>query len=483
MDNRNKIFPQDIGIIHFIGIGGIGMSGMAEILHQLGYKVQGSDPAENYVTERLKKSGIKIYNKHAAENIQDASLVVKSTAIKDDCPEIVAGKKLGIPIIKRAEMLAELMRFKHSISISGTHGKTTTTSIVASLFEAAGLKPTVINGGIINANSTNAYLGEGNYLIAEADESDGTFIRVPSYVGVITNIDPEHLDYYGTFEKSKAAYRTFIENLPFYGFGVLCYDHPVVRELGNSITDRRIIKYGISSDDVDFRAHNIKQLTDGMEFDVIISEKYLQRKKLAFGVINDLRLKAHGKHNVQNSLAAIAIGVEKGFTADAIRQGLFNFAGVKRRFTITGKVNNIVIIDDYAHHPVEIKATLDAAKSLVKKHNSKLIAVLQPHRYSRLSELMEEFSTCLQDADHLIVADIYSAGEPPIANINSDELIKRIKHNSNQEAIKLNSPDDLPKIINKLASGYDLVVFLGAGNITKWAYDLPDQLQRLKNAS
>lgn len=478
-----KVFPQDIGVIHFIGIGGIGMSGMAEILHQLGYKIQGSDPADNYVTERLKKAGMKVFNQHLPENVRNASLIVKSTAIKDSCPEIIAGKQLGIPIIKRAEMLAELMRFKHSISISGTHGKTTTTSIVASLFEAADLKPTVINGGIINANKTNAYLGEGHYLIAEADESDGTFIRVPSYVGVITNIDPEHLDYYGTFDKAKAAYKTFIENLPFYGFGVLCYDHPTVRELGNEITDRRVITYGISSSDVDFRAENIEQTIEGSIFDVVMSDKYIQKKKLSFSTIKGLKIKSHGKHNVQNSLAAIAIAVEKGFATEVIKQGLLNFEGVKRRFTMTGKVDDIVIIDDYAHHPVEIKATLDAAKGLVKHSNSKVIAVLQPHRYSRLHGLMEDFSTCLKDADHVIIADVYAAGEAPIANVNADELIKHVKHNAKQEAIKLNSPTDLAEIINKLAKKHDLVVFLGAGNITKWAYDLPEQLQELRKVS
>jgi UDP-N-acetylmuramate--alanine ligase len=477
-----NIFPTSTGIIHFIGVGGIGMSGIVEILNSLDYKIQGSDISENYVIDRLKRIGIKIFPRHEALNIKEASLVVKSTAIKDTNPEIIAAKELNIPIIKRSEMLAELMRFKHSISVSGTHGKTTTTSLIANLFEKAGLNPTVINGGIINTRNTNAYLGDSEYLIAEADESDGTFIKVPSYVGIITNIDPEHLDYYGTFENSIAAYRTFITNLPFYGFGVLCYDHPVVRQLGDSIKERRIISYGIDSHDVDFRAVNISCETFGSKFDVIIAQKYKEHMKLEYDRIEGIELHIHGKHNVSNSLAAIAVGIEKGFSLVVIQNAYKNFGGVKRRFTKTGEVDGISIIDDYAHHPVEIKATLATARSIADATGGRVIAVMQPHRYTRIHDLMNDFSLSFNDVDELLISDVYPAGEDPIPGANSKELMKRIEANSTSECkpIYLENPENLANIINKLAKPLDIVVFLGAGNITKWAYELPKNLQTLR---
>ncbi len=482
-NNLENVFSIGVGKIHFIGIGGIGMSGIAEILHNLGYKVQGSDPSDNYVVDRLVKLGIKVFKEHTEENVKSASLIVKSTAIKDQNPEIKAAKQLGIPIIKRAEMLAELMRFKHSIAISGTHGKTTTTSLVAKLFETAGKNPTVINGGIINQHGTNAYLGSGDYLIAEADESDGTFIKVPSYVAVVTNIDPEHMDYYGTFDKVKDAYRTFITNLPFYGFGVMCYDHPVVREIGCSITDRRVLSYGIESSDVDFRAVNIVPTESGSTFDVEISKEYAKKKNLQFTSIPNLSIGIHGKHNVQNSLSAIAIGVEKGFDKEVIRTAFENFAGVKRRFTVTGVVNGISIIDDYAHHPVEIKATLSTARHIANLRGSKVIAIMQPHRYTRLGDLMEEFSAAFADANHVFISEVYSAGENPIPNVSAEELIKRIKSHGQKNVEKLESQEMLAEIINNLARNNDLVVLLGAGNITKWAYDLPKEIERLNKAA
>lgn len=480
LSNLNNIFPTSIGAIHFIGIGGIGMSGIAEILHNLGYSVQGSDLSESYVTERLKRLGIKVLLGHSKDNVENAAIIVKSTAVKPDNPEIIRASELGLPIIKRSEMLAELMRFKHSISISGTHGKTTTTSLVAKLFESVGYNPTVINGGIINTKGTNAYIGDSDYLIAEADESDGTFINVPSYVGVITNIDPEHLDYYETFENSIAAYRKFIKNLPFYGFGVLCYDHPIVRQLGQSIRERKVISYGIDSVDCDVRAVNIKTNAMGSTFDVLISGKYQQNRKLNFAEIKNVELHLHGMHNILNTLSAIAIGIEKGFSPDKIAEAFKNFGGVKRRFTKTGEVDGISIIDDYAHHPVEIKATLNTARQVANLNNGKVIAVVQPHRYTRLRDLMDEFSLSFIDADNVIVTDVYSAGEEAIPGVTSEELSKRIVNNLKKNVIYLNDHEKLADTINNLAKSNDLVVLLGAGNITKWAYELPNQIKILR---
>ncbi len=481
--NLEPVFSKEIGIIHFIGIGGIGMSGIAEILHNMGYKIQGSDASESYVTQRLENIGIKVFKEHIADNIKGVSLVVKSTAIKDRNLEIIAAKEQGVPIIKRAEMLAEIMRFKHSIAISGTHGKTTTTSLVAKLFETAGKNPTVINGGIINQHGTNAYLGSGDYLIAEADESDGTFIKIPSYVAVVTNIDPEHMDYYGTFDKVKEAYRSFVTNLPFYGFGVMCFDHPVVREIGSTITDRKVISYGLDSIDVDFRAVNIVPNEKGSTFDVEISPRYANAKKLEFTKISGINIGIHGRHNVSNSLSAIAIGIEKGFDPEIIKTAFENFGGVKRRFTTTGVVNGITIIDDYAHHPVEIKATLNTARHIANLRGSNVIAVMQPHRYTRLNDLMTEFSQAFGDADHVFISDVYSAGENPIQNVNADVLVEKIKSTGKNNVAKLESPDILASTINNLAKSNDLVVLLGAGNITKWAYDLPKQIEKLKKAA
>lgn len=482
LSNLNNIFPTSVGVIHFIGIGGIGMSGIAEILHNLGYAVQGSDLSESYVTDRLKRLGINVILGHARDNVENAAIIVKSTAVKADNPEIIRASELDLPIIKRSEMLAELMRFKHSISISGTHGKTTTTSLVAKLFESVGYNPTVINGGIINTKGTNAYIGDSDYLIAEADESDGTFINVPSYVGVITNIDPEHLDYYETFENSIAAYRKFIKNLPFYGFGVLCYDHPIVRQLGQSIRERKVISYGIDSIDCDVRATNIETHVLGSKFDVVLSERYVRSRKLSFSEIKNIDLHLHGRHNILNTLSAISIGVEKGFSPEKIAEAFKSFGGVKRRFTKTGEVDGISIIDDYAHHPVEIKATLNTARQVADINNGKVIAVVQPHRYTRLRDLMDEFSLSFVDADNIFVTDVYAAGELPIPGITSEELSKRIDRNLKKNSVYLNDNEKLPDAINRLAKSGDLVVLLGAGNITKWAYELPNQIKKLRGS-
>ncbi len=477
------IFPTDIGTIHFVGIGGIGMSGIAEILNSMGYSIQGSDLSESYVTDRLESLNIKVIFKQEACNVERCSLIVRSTAIRDDNPEILRAIELGIPIIKRSEMLAEIMRFKHSISISGTHGKTTTTSLVACLLDSAGLDPTVINGGIINHKKTNAYIGKGKYLVAEADESDSTFIKVPSYAAIVTNIDPEHLDHYKTFENSIAAYRTFITNLPFYGFAVLCYDHPVVRQLGNSIKNSRIISYGLDNKATDLRADNIKTTIDGSTFDVVLSEKYVKYKGLKFSTIKNIKLKLNGRHNVSNSLSAIAVGIELGIESSVIARAFSEFGGVKRRFTKTGAINGITIIDDYAHHPIEIMATLSTAKDVIKNTGGKVIAVFQPHKYSRLSDMMDEFSQAFDGADEVIIADVYSAGEKPIPGVDAKELIKRVKINSDKDATYLESSEKLSNLINRLAKSSDIVVLLGAGNITKWAYDLPKNLEKLFKAT
>jgi UDP-N-acetylmuramate--alanine ligase len=475
----NKNFTQEVGLIHFIGIGGIGMSGMAEILHNLGYRVQGSDLNESYITERLQKNGIKVIFGHHPQNIEGVSLIVKSTDIQDSNVEIKAAFKESIPVIKRCDMLAEIMRCKPAISVSGTHGKTTTTSMIATVFDGAQMNPTVINGGVINQFNTNAYVGDGDYIIAEADESDGTFIKIPSYIAVVTNIDPEHLNYYGTFANVKTAYKTFIENIPFYGFAVLCYDHPVVREIGAQIIDRRIIKYGVEADDLDIKAVNITQDQEGMAFDVIFSSNFMKRNRLNSQQIEGMKLRAYGQHNVLNCLSAIAIGIEKGISIALLQKSLANFRGVKRRFTQTGEVRGIRIIDDYAHHPEEIKVTLNAARMVANMRGGKVIAVMQPHRYTRLQSLMEEFAQSFDDADEIIISEVYSAGEQSIANITSEKLIEKIKQYSSQSVYKLDDPLKLAEKINKLAKSSDLVVLLGAGSITKWAYDLPQQLEKI----
>ncbi|MFN7039474.1 MAG: UDP-N-acetylmuramate--L-alanine ligase [Alphaproteobacteria bacterium] len=475
--HAETLIKKNIGNIHFIGIGGIGMSGIAEILHNLGYSVQGSDTSDNYNMERLKKLGIKVFYSHSSENIKDAAVVVKSSAIKSTNSEIIAARERKIPVVKRSEMLAELMRFKFSIAIAGTHGKTTTTSLAAIMFEAAGLNPTVINGGIINSRGTNAYLGSGDYLIAEADESDATFIKIPSTIGIITNIDPEHLDFYGNFDALKAAFHSFIENLPFYGFGVLCIDHPEVKNLSKKISDRKIITYGIDSDDADIKAINIKQEINGSTYDVVISERIANGRER---LIKNLYLPTPGLHNVLNSLSIIAVAIELKFEYSVITTGFKEFKGVKRRFTQVAEINGIRIIDDYAHHPTEISATLKTAKTVLKNSKNKIIAIAQPHRYSRVHDLFSEFAHCFSDADNIIIADIYPAGEEPIEGINKNILAATIKKaNPKKEVRPLDNLENLPYIINSIAKEGDIVIFLGAGNITDWAYALPGQMKDL----
>ncbi len=458
---------------HIVGIGGIGMSGIAEILNNLGYNVQGSDVAANYNTKRLEERGVKVYIGHDAENIIGADYVVISTSIKPDNIEFIAAKKLHIPIIKRSEMLAEIMKMKTCVSISGSHGKTSTTSIVASVFEAAGLEPTVINGGIINTKSTNAYVGNGEYMIVEADESDATFIHVPSTIGIITNIDPEHLDHYITFENLYNAFKSFINNLPFYGFAVCCVDHAITRKLSEEIIDRKVITYGIDSEDAHVRASNIKMGIDGSIFDVRVN---FPRTCVQY-VIEGVKLSIPGKHNILNCLAAISVAAELDFGVRAIKEGLSRFEGVKRRFTKTGEVNGITFVDDYAHHPVEVQATLATAKVVLQSEKSKILAIFQPHRFSRLAHLFDEFVESLNEADEIYVAPVYSAGEMQVGDFDHIKLVSALKMRFPKKEIRvIDGQDDIPKIIKERAAKDDFVLFMGAGNVTNWAYKVPEIL-------
>ncbi|MCP5366925.1 MAG: UDP-N-acetylmuramate--L-alanine ligase [Hyphomicrobiales bacterium] len=467
-----RALPLTIGTLHFVGIGGIGMSGIAEVLHNLGYSVRGSDIADNANVARLRAMGIPVEVGHAEENVADAAVVVISSAVKRDNPEVVAARKRLIPVVRRAEMLGELMRLKWSIAVGGTHGKTTTTSMIASLLDAAGLDPTVINGGIINAYGTNARLGGGDWLVAEADESDGTFLKLPATIAVVTNIDPEHLDHYGTFDALRAAFVAFVENIPFYGFAALCVDHPEVQALIPRVSDRRVVTYGFTPQ-ADVRAVHVEAGPEGVRFDVVIAD----RKAGDSRTLEGLRLPMHGDHNVQNALATIAVGSEMGIPDEVLAQALAAFGGVKRRFTRTGVVDDITVIDDYGHHPVEIAAVLKAARSATQ---GQVIAVVQPHRYTRLRDLFEEFCTCFNDADAVLVADVYPAGEDPIPGIDGKALVEGLRSHGHRLVMPLVDPATLPEIVNDLVRPGDLVVCLGAGNITAWAHALPDQLTRLR---
>ena len=463
-----RSLPLSIGIIHFVGIGGIGMSGIAEVMHNLGYKVQGSDIAENANVKRLRGLGLTIHIGHAAENLGESRAVVISSAVKADNPEVVAARSRLIPVVRRAEMLAELMRLKYAISIGGTHGKTTTTSMIAAMLDAAAFDPTVINGGIINAYGTNARLGTGEWAVVEADESDGTFMKLPSTIAVVTNIDPEHLDFYGTFDKVRDAFRIFVENIPFYGFAALCLDHPEVQALIPKVPDRKIVTYGLNPQ-ADVRAVNLVIQPGGASYDVVVTDRASGESRTIAGI----KLPMYGQHNVQNSLAAVVVATQLGFSDDVIRKALATFSGVKRRFTKTGEANGVTFIDDYGHHPVEISAVLRAARSAT--HGS-VIAVVQPHRYSRLQSLFEDFCTCFNDADTVIVADVYAAGEQPIEGVNRDTLVQGLQERGHRKVLPLPSPEALPELVREVAKPGDLVVCLGAGNITAWAHALPGQL-------
>ncbi|MBF0168727.1 MAG: UDP-N-acetylmuramate--L-alanine ligase [Alphaproteobacteria bacterium] len=466
-----RTLPLSIGTLHFVGIGGIGMSGIAEILHNLGYTVQGSDVAENANVKRLRGLGVKVFIGHEAQHLGEAHVVVISSAVKPDNPEVLAARARLIPVVRRAEMLGELMRLKWAIAVAGTHGKTTTTSMVAAMLEAAGLDPTVINGGIINAYGTNARLGGGEWMVVEADESDGTFLKLPATIAVVTNIDPEHLDHWGTFDRLKEGFAHFVESIPFYGFAALCIDHAEVQAMIPRVSDRRIITYGFSPQ-ADVRALNLRQGSSGARFDVLIADRQSGTSRL----IADVHLPMFGEHNVQNSLAAISIACEMGFDEEVIKKALTGFSGVKRRFTRTGEALGITVIDDYGHHPVEIAAVLKAARSATA---GSVIAVVQPHRYSRLANLFEEFCTCFNDADCVIVTDVYAAGESPIEGIGRDSLVAGLLSHGHRRVVALPGPEALAGLVRDMARPGDMVVCLGAGNISAWANALPQELEKL----
>jgi UDP-N-acetylmuramate--alanine ligase len=469
-----RALPLNIGTIHFVGIGGIGMSGIAEVLKNLGYAVQGSDIADNANVKRLRDLGIPVSIGHRGENLGSASVVVISSAVKRDNPEVMAARQGLIPVVRRAEMLGELMRLKWGIAIGGTHGKTTTTSMVGHLLERAGLDPTVINGGIINAYGTNTRLGDGEWMVVEADESDGTFVKLPACIAVVTNMDPEHLDHYGTFDRAREAFDHFVQNIPFYGFAALCIDHPEVQAMIPRVSDRRIITYGFSPQ-ADVRAADVTHDEEGSLFDVVITERNSDVRRTISGV----RLPMHGPHNVQNALAAFAVGQEMGIADESMRGAFASFQGVKRRFTRTGVANGVTVIDDYGHHPVEIAAVLRAARTAGK---GRTIAVVQPHRYSRLASLFEDFCTCFNDADIVIVADVYAAGEAPIPDIHRDALVEGLRLHGHRHVMALTGPEELAQLVSDTAGPGDFVVCLGAGNITQWANALPAELEKLAAA-
>jgi UDP-N-acetylmuramate--alanine ligase len=466
-----KALPLTVGTIHFVGIGGIGMSGIAEILNNLDYSVQGSDLSENANVKRLRDLGIAVSIGQAAENLGNAEVVVISSAVKPDNPEVLAARERHIPVVRRAEMLAELMRLKWSVAVAGTHGKTTTTSLCAAMLEQAEIDPTVINGGIINAYGTNARVGLGDWMVVEADESDGTFLKLPADIAIVTNIDAEHLDHFKTFAAVQDAFRAFIENVPFYGFAVMCTDHPIVQRVVGRIEDRRMITYG-ENPQADVRLIDLDNEGGRSKFAV----QFRNRAGELVHTIADLMLPMPGRHNALNATSAIAVAHELRISDEAIRNALAGFGGVKRRFTRAGEWNGVTIIDDYGHHPVEIAAVLQAARESTR---GQVIAVVQPHRYTRLQSLFEPFSTCFNDADAVIVAEVYPAGEAPIEGIDRDHLVAAARARGHRQVIALPEQPQLAGIVKGLAKPGDYVVCLGAGNITQWAYALAGELKAL----
>ncbi|MDD3800348.1 MAG: UDP-N-acetylmuramate--L-alanine ligase [Novosphingobium sp.] len=458
----------DIGTIHFVGIGGIGMSGIAEVMHNLGYAVQGSDIAESASVERLRARGIPVHIGHAAENVAGVAVVVTSTAVKRDNPEVAAALEHRIPVVRRAEMLAELMRLKNTVAVAGTHGKTTTTSMIATLLDAGGIDPTVINGGVIESYGSNARLGGSDWMVVEADESDGSFLRLDGTIAVVTNIDPEHLDHYGSFEAVKKAFVEFIENVPFYGAAILCIDHPEVQAVVGRVRDRRVVTYGFSLQ-ADVRGENVTPYLGGNRFDAVIRDRDGGERR-----IEGVELPMPGRHNVQNALAAVAVAVEMGCSDDVIRGGFAKFGGVRRRFTKVGEVAGAVVIDDYAHHPVEIRAVLAAAREAATsgEHEGRVIAVVQPHRFTRLRDLMDEFQSCFNDADMVFAAPVYPAGEQPIEGVSSAALVAGMKARGHRSATEVAGPEELADALAPVVQPGDIVVCLGAGNITAWAAGL-----------
>ncbi|MEO7635523.1 MAG: UDP-N-acetylmuramate--L-alanine ligase [Sphingomicrobium sp.] len=460
-----KALGTDLGTIHFVGIGGIGMSGIAEVMHQLGYSVQGSDAADSYVVEKLRKAGIPVTIGHSAANLDNAAVVVCSSAIKDINPEVEEAALRRLPRVKRAEMLAELMRMQKTVAVAGTHGKTTTTSMVAALLDAGGIDPTVINGGIINRYGSNARLGKSDWWVIEADESDGSFLRLDGTIAVVTNIDPEHLEHYGSFDRVKDAFVEFVENVPFYGLAVMCVDHPEVQNILSRIRDRRVVTYGFSAL-ADVRADNVTPVPGGSRFDVLILERDGTRR-----TVEGVMVPMPGRHNVQNALAAIAVGLELGLDDAAIVRGFDKFEGVKRRFTKVGEVDGATVIDDYAHHPTEIRAVLSAAR---EGATGRVIAVMQPHRFTRLEALMEEFQNAFNDADVVFVTPVYAAGEEPIDGIDAQALADGLRAHGHRMVRAVGDMDELCRDLRDLAAEGDMIICMGAGDITKWAAALAD---------
>ena len=460
--------PYDLGPVHFIGIGGIGMSGIAEIMLRRGYTVQGSDARASPNTDRLMGLGATVFIGHDAAHVTGASAIVHSSAIQPDNPEMIAGRAARIPLVRRAEMLAELMRLRFSVAVGGTHGKTTTTSMIAAVLDAGGMDPTVVNGGIINAYGANAKVGEGDWIVVEADESDGTFLKLHSTVAVVTNIDPEHLDHHGDFAGLKRAFAEFVRNIPFYGFAAVCVDDPDVQEMIAGIENRRLISYGVSPQ-AEVRAVDVSMGPAGARFAIRLTGVDGEQE-----TVEDMTIPMAGQHNVLNALAAFAVGRELGLPVHQIRTGLTEFGGVRRRFTTTGVVDGVRIIDDYGHHPVEIASVLAAARAITA---GRVIAVVQPHRYTRLRDLFQEFCVCFNDADVVIVADVYAAGETAIEGFDCDALAEGVRRHGHRSVQVLAQPDALADVIASEAVSGDLVVFLGAGDITAWAQALPGKLE------
>ncbi|MFZ3581111.1 UDP-N-acetylmuramate--L-alanine ligase [Loktanella sp. DJP18] len=456
--------PLDVGAIHFVGIGGIGMSGIAEVLINHGYTVQGSDLKASAITERLESLGAKVFVGQKAENLEGAQVIVISSAIKTGNPELDAARAQGLPVVRRAEMLAELMRLKSNVAIAGTHGKTTTTTMVAALLDEGGLDPTVINGGIIHAYGSNARMGQGEWMVVEADESDGTFNRLPATIAVVTNIDPEHMDHWGTIENLRQGFLDFVSNIPFYGLAVCCTDNAEVQALVGRVTDRRVVTYGFNAQ-ADVRAVNLKYVKGVAHFDVALQGEG--------DVIEGCVLPMPGDHNVSNALSAVAVARHLGMKKTEIRAALKAFGGVNRRFTRVGEVNGVTIIDDYGHHPTEIAAVLKAARQATE---GRVIAVHQPHRYSRLHHHFEDFCTCFNDADVAGIAEVYGPGEQPIPGADRDALVAGLIRHGHRHARAVASEDDLERLVREQTRPGDMVVCLGAGTISAWAYGLRDRL-------
>ncbi|MEM9434449.1 MAG: UDP-N-acetylmuramate--L-alanine ligase [Pseudomonadota bacterium] len=456
--------PLELGAIHFVGIGGIGMSGIAEVLLNHGYQVQGSDLKSSKITERLERLGARVFEGQKAENLDLADVVVISSAIKPGNPELDAARELGMPVVRRAEMLAELMRLKSNIAVAGTHGKTTTTTMVAALLDEGGIDPTVINGGIIHAYGSNARIGQGEWMVVEADESDGTFNRLPATIAIVTNIDPEHMEHWGDFDTLRQGFLDFVSNIPFYGLAVCCTDHPEVLSLVGRITDRRIVSYGFNAQ-ADVRAVNLRYNSGIAYFDIALQNDGM--------VIEGCELPMPGDHNVSNALAAVAVARHLGMKADEIKSALKNFGGVNRRFTKVGEVDGVTIIDDYGHHPVEIAAVLKAARQAC---DGRVIACHQPHRYTRLHSLFDEFCACFNDADVVGIAEVFAAGEEPIDGASRDDLVAGLKRHGHRHAVSLDGEDALEKLVRAETQPGDMVVCLGAGTISGWANNLPERL-------